>query len=77
MLGLNLRRLREKSLRHGAMVENFLISTNRGLAMAEKKKKKKDSMTFLCMIALRNNTAADTFYHRWTKLMSVSVKKDS
>ena len=41
MLGLNLRRFREKSLRHVGMVENFWISTNRGLAMAEKKKKKK------------------------------------
>ena len=50
----------------------------RGLAMAEKKRRKKTTcMTFLCMIALRNNTAAHTFYHRWTMLMSVSVKKDS
>ena len=65
------------ALRHVAMVENFWISTNPWPCNGRKKrrKKKKTCMTFLCMIALRNNTAAHTFYHRWTMLMSVCPYK--
>ena len=65
------------ALRHVAMVENFWISTNPWSCNGRKKrrKKKKTCMTFLCMIALRNNTAAHTFYHRWTMLMSVCPYK--
>ena len=41
--------------------QNFRVSTNRGPAnMSEKKRKNLTSMTFLCMIKLRNKTVANS-----------------
>lgn len=51
---------REKSY-HIAMVEEWWMSTSHSLANMSEKMKTLICMTFMCMIALENKTAAHTF----------------
>ena len=65
----------EKSLRHVAIVAKFVdLNQTVVLQIWQEKTIKMTCMSFLCIITLRNKTAAHTFLPS-TKQMAVSVKK--